>query len=236
MNPPRVLVVDDEPSMVELIRTYLERDGLEVLEAGDGPTAVDLARRHLPSVIVLDINLPGFDGLEVLRSVRTFSDAYVLLLTARGDEIDRVLGLSLGADDYVVKPFSPRELVARIRALLRRSRLDGPSGRSDFDAFTELAVDPRRHEVRLRGIPVSLTPTEFQLLATMARDPGVVFSRELLLDRVWGPDWVGDEHVVDVHVASLRRKLGDPAAEGQFIETVRGVGYRLRDRSREPEQ
>lgn len=234
MNPPRVLIVDDEPTMVELIRTYLERDGLEVMEAGDGPSAVDLARRHRPAVIVLDINLPGFDGLDVLRSVRAFSDAYVLLLTARGAEFDRVLGLSLGADDYVVKPFSPRELVARIRALLRRARPEGVAPPSDGDAFVELVVDRRRHEVWLRGSPVSLTPTEFQLLDTMARDPGVVFSRQLLLDRVWGPDWIGDEHVVDVHVASLRRKLGDPAAAAEFIETVRGVGYRLRDQPRKP--
>jgi DNA-binding response OmpR family regulator len=174
---------------------------------------------------VLDVMLPGLDGIEVCRQLRAFSDAYVLMLTARGEEVDRVVGLSIGADDYLVKPFSPRELVARIKALLRRPRATpaapGPAG---------LAVDAQRHLVAVDDRPISLTVIEFDLLATLARDPGVVITREQLLDRVWGQDFVGDDHLIDVHVAKLRSKLGDDPAQPRFVETVRGVGFRLRDR------
>lgn len=220
--PTRVLVVDDEPPIAELVRGYLEREGFTVSTALDGPTALDLVRAEAPDVVVLDLMLPGLDGLEVCRQIRAMSDAYVLMLTARSEELDRIVGLSVGADDYLVKPFSPRELVARIKALMRRprvvSRTPTPPG---------LDVDALHHEVHVDGTAIDLTATEFGILATLARDPGVVASRAALLDSVWGPEYVGDDHLVDVHVTNLRRKLGDDAEHPRFIETVRGYGYRL---------
>ncbi len=247
---PRVLLVDDEPPIAELVRGYLERDGMEVHWRADGIAGLAAVRDLAPDVVVLDVMLPGLDGFEVCRQLRTFSDAYVLMLTARTDEIDRVVGLSVGADDYVVKPFSPRELVARIKALLRRPRVGAgqlrvaaaATGRatqstapSDDEGSTvngwtrgDLTVDLRRRTVTLRGAPVDLTALEFELLALLSREPGVVFTRQQLLDHVWGVDFVGDEHVVDVHVANLRRRLGEDAARPAHIETVRGVGYRCR--------
>jgi DNA-binding response OmpR family regulator len=222
---PRILVVDDEPPLVELVRGYLGREGFEILTAGDGPTAVRLVREERPDLVVLDVMLPVFDGLEVCRQIRAFSDAYVLMLTARGEELDRVVGLTVGADDYLVKPFSPRELVARVKALLRRPR---QPGLSQAPLPAGLAFDAGRHEVGVDGSPVSLTTTEFDLLAMLVSDPGVVVSRSRLLDRVWGSEFVADDHLVDVHIGNLRRKLGDDPAAPRFIETVRGVGYRLR--------
>jgi DNA-binding response OmpR family regulator len=222
----RILVVDDEPPIVKLVRGYLERHGYEVLVAADGPSAIQSARAVRPDVIVLDLMLPGLDGIEVCRQVRTFSDAYILMLTARAEEVDRIVGLSVGADDYLVKPFSPRELVARVKALLRRPRTSVaatlPAG---------LEIDEARHQVRVDGTLVELTATEFGILAALARDPGVVVSRSALLDRVWGPAFVGDDHLVDVHVANLRRKLVDDPAAPRFVETVRAVGYRLREQT-----
>jgi DNA-binding response OmpR family regulator len=224
-NTALVLVVDDEQPIRELVRTYLRSERMDVITAAEGPAALDAIREHAPDVVILDVMLPGLDGIEVCRRLRSFSDAYVLMLTARGEETDRVVGLSIGADDYLVKPFSPRELVARIKALLRRPRAapatGGPAG---------LAVDAQRHEVVVDNRPVSLTVIEFDLLAALAREPGVVLTREQLLDRVWGQDFVGDDHLLDVHIAKVRRKLGDEAAEPRFVETVRGVGFRLRDR------
>jgi len=214
----RILLVDDEPPILELARGYLEREGYEVSTAEDGPTGLERARSDGPDVVVLDVMLPGMDGFEVLRQIRTFSDAYVLMLTARAEEFDRIVGLSIGADDYLVKPFSPRELVARVKALLRRPR-SGPTV-----AAGALVVDPARRTVLVRDVAVSLTATEFDILALLAHDPGVVVSREDLLVAVWGVTFVGDDHLVDVHVANLRRKIG----EG-FVETVRGVGYKLAD-------
>lgn len=223
----RILVVDDEAAMAELVRSYLVREGMEVLVSGDGLAALELARLREPDVIVLDVMLPGLDGFEVCRRLRAFSDAYVIMLTARTEEIDRVVGLSVGADDYLAKPFSPRELVARVRALLRRPRT---AARADDRPWEQggLAVDPRRRTATLRGRPVALTAIEFEILATLIREPGVVVTRQQLLDRVWGADFFGDEHVVDVHIANLRRKLGDEASRPTFVETVRGVGFRLR--------
>lgn len=212
----RILLVDDESPIVELIRGYLEREGYAVSAAEDGPSGLEMARTERLDVIVLDVMLPGLDGFEVLRQLRAFSDAYVLMLTARADEVDRVVGLSIGADDYLVKPFSPRELVARVKALLRRPRAAIAAGPRD------LVVEPARRTVAVRGEPVALTATEFDILAALAREPGVVVTRADLLDRIWGPGSEGDGHLVDVHVANLRRKIGDG-----FIETVRGVGYRL---------
>jgi DNA-binding response OmpR family regulator len=224
----RVLVVDDEPPIRTVVRGFLEREGMHVAEAADGPTAVEAARTFVPDVVVLDVMLPGFDGLEVLRRIRAFGDPYVILLTARTEEIDRIVGLTVGADDYLTKPFSPGELVARVQALLRRRRA-APTG----DAATvirtgELVVDRPRREVTVRGVRVALTALEFGILEALGRDPGVVLTRQQLLDAVWGIDFVGDYHVLEVHVGNLRRKLGDEPASPRFIETIRGVGYRLR--------
>jgi len=227
MTAARILVVDDEAPMVELVREYLAAEGMDVAVARDGPSAVDAVRDRRPDVIVLDVMLPGLDGFEVLRRVRTFSDAYVIMLTARAEEIDRIIGLSVGADDYLVKPFSPRELVARVKALLRRPRADWGQGAGRLE-LGELVIDQPTRTVTLHGREVGLTTIEFDLLLVLAQDAGVVFSRQRLLDRVWGMDYVGDEHVVDVHLGNLRHKLGDAAARPTFIETIRGAGYRFR--------
>ena len=228
MNAPRVLVVDDEVPLAGLVRTYLEQAGMQVLQARDGPTGLEMIRQRAPDVVVLDVMLPGLDGFEVLRQARAFSNAYVIMLTARAEEVDRIVGLSIGADDYVVKPFSPRELTARIQALLRRPRSARPEAGDAWQAG-ELEVDARRHAVAVGDAQVALTTIEFDLLVALVRERGIVFTRQQLLDRVWGVDYVGDEHVVDVHVANLRRKLGDDPVRPRFIETVRGVGYRFRD-------
>ena len=228
MTTTRVLVVDDEAPIVDLVRGYLEADGMDVITAADGPSALDLIRARSPDVVILDVNLPGLDGFAVLRQARTFTDAYVIMLTARSEEIDRIVGLSVGADDYLVKPFSPRELVVRVKALLRRPRVSRAGDGSELLERGELRIDMPKRTVTLRGTPVTVTTVEFNLLSTLAEDPGVVFSRQKLLDRVWGMDFVGDDHVVDVHLGNLRRKLGDDAASPTFIETVRGVGYRFR--------
>jgi DNA-binding response OmpR family regulator len=222
---PQILVVDDEAPIVELLTGYLAREGFAVDAATDGPSAIEAVREHRPDVVILDVMLPGFDGIEVCRQIRTFSDAYVLMLTARSEEIDRIMGLTVGADDYLVKPFSPREVVARVKALLRRSRV--PTRTAPAPAGLE--IDVARHVVKVDDAAVDLTALEFNLLAALARDPGVVVGRQALLDRVWGADFVADDHLVDVHVANLRRKLGDDPAQPRFVETVRGVGYRLRE-------
>lgn len=220
----RILVVDDEQPIRELLRGYLAREGYEVIEANDGPTAVAAIELGSPDLVVLDLMLPGLDGLQVCRQLRSTSDAYVLILTARGEEIDRIVGLEVGADDYMVKPFSPRELVARVKALLRRPRSDGRSGLP-----RGLDVDLGRRRVAVDGQEVVLTYLEFELLAALARDPGIVVPRRQLLERVWGPEFAGDDHLLDVHLAKLRRKLSDKAAAPRFVETVRGAGLRLRE-------
>jgi DNA-binding response OmpR family regulator/signal transduction histidine kinase len=230
IRPSRILVVDDEPPIVELVSGYLRREGWQVVAASDGPEALAAARTHAPDVVILDVMLPGIDGIEVCRQLRTFSDAYVLILTARGEEIDRIMGLTVGADDYLVKPFSPREVVARVKALLRRPR--AAAARSSGALPDGLEVDEGRRDVRLDGEPVDLTALEFNLLALLAREPGIVVARQAVLDMLWGPEFVGDDHLVDVHIANLRRKLGDDPAAPRFIETVRGVGYRLREARR----
>ena len=223
----RVLVVDDEAPIRQLVRGYLEAEGFEVTEAEDGPAAVAATREGRPDVVVLDVMLPGLDGIEVCRQIRAFSDAYVLMLTARSEEIDRIVGLTVGADDYLVKPFSPRELVARVRALMRRPRTGAePRGRGLPEG---LDFDLARRSVRIDGTAIDLTALEFDLLAALVREPGTVVRRSTLLDRAWGPEFVADEHLVDVHIANLRRRMGDEAEHPRFIETVRGVGYRLRE-------
>lgn len=219
---PRVLVVDDEPDLVTVIAAYLGKEGFEVDTVGSGPEAVARAQQVPPDLIVLDIMLPGFDGLEVCRRVRTFSDCYIIMLTARDDEVDKVVGLSMGADDYLAKPFSPRELTARIRAMLRRPRgIAVAQGR----AFGSLRVDPEARKAWLDDREIAMTRTEFDLLDALSAHPRRAFTRRQLIDVVWGPDWYGDEHIVDVHIGHLRKKLHDEAADPRYIRTVRGVGY-----------
>ncbi|WP_324649970.1 response regulator transcription factor [Georgenia sp. H159] len=224
---PRVLVVDDEAPLARLVASYLEREGFAVEVTGDGQDAIERARSWRPGVIVLDLGLPNVDGVEVCRTVRTFSDCYVIMLTARVEEVDKIVGLSVGADDYLTKPFSPRELVARVRAMLRRPRQDPDGSHQPGVRFGPLTVDVVGRDVTLDGEAVELTRTEFDVLAALAARPHVAFSRRQLIEAVWGPGWVGDEHLVDVHVAHLRRKLGDDASAPRFIRTVRGVGYRM---------
>ena len=224
---PRALVVDDERPLVQIVSTYLEREGFEVEAAFDGEQALELTRSFEPDVVVLDLMLPGIDGIEVCRRIRGFSDAYVVMLTAKAEEADKIVGLSTGADDYLTKPFSPGELVARVRAMLRRPRTGTIAEPADVRRFGTLEIDVPAHETRLDGEILPLTPLEFAVLETLSSDPRVAFSRRQLLERVWGPGWFGDEHVVDVHVANLRRKLGDDPAQPRYVQTVRGVGYRM---------
>ena len=223
---PRVLIVDDEAPLAGVIASYFERDGFETEVAADGETAIAKARIWDPGVLVLDLGLPGVDGIEVCRIVRTFSDCYIIMLTARADEIHKLIGLSVGADDYMTKPFSPRELLARVRAMLRRPRASQEEPREAV-SFGPLTLDLAAREVHLDGAPVDLTRTEFDILAALAGRPRGVFTRGQLIEEVWGPGWVGDEHLVDVHIGHLRRKLGDDPAEPRFVRTVRGVGYRM---------
>ena len=217
-----VVVIEDDPHIADLVDLYLRRDGFRVLLAGDGEQGLRMMQQEDPWIIVLDIGLPGkLDGFDVCRAIRSKGTIPVLFLTARDDEVDRILGLELGADDYLVKPFSPRELVARVRAILRRTREVAPA--QEIVTVGDLEVDVRRREVRRGGQAVALTSREFDLLAFLSRNLGLVLSRHQLLDGVWGADWYGDERTVDVHVAQLRKKLGD----GLPLTTVWGVGYRF---------
>ena len=223
---PTVLVVDDETPLRELIRAYLEREGYTVHEAPNGREALTLMSQVQPDVVVLDLMLPEIDGIEVCRRVRATSDVYIIMLTARADEVDRVVGLEVGADDYLTKPFSPRELVARVRALLRRAR--APQSPSKVLKFDDLTIDVEGHELRMAGEEIAVTSTEFRLVVLLATTPGRLFTRAQLLEQVWGGSYYGDDHVVDVHIANARRKLKEDPTNPRFIETVRGAGYRWR--------
>jgi DNA-binding response OmpR family regulator len=223
---PRALVVEDEAPLARLLAGYLEREGFQAVVCGDGEQAVGLAREHDPEVIVLDLMLPGLDGIEACRQIRGFSDAYILMLTARAEEADKIVGLSTGADDYVTKPFSPGELMARVRAMRRRPRATRPQP-TPVRRVGDLTIDPAAREVRRGHEPVELTRLEFDLLDALSERPRLVLSRRQLLERVWGADWVGDAHLVEVHIANLRRKLGDDPHHPRYIRTVRGVGYRM---------
>ena len=222
----RVLVVDDEAHIRTVLRGYLEADGFDVAEAADGEDALAALRDKPSDLVLLDVMLPGIDGLEVLRRLRSFSDAYVILVTARAEEVDKLVGLGVGADDYVTKPFSPREVTARVKAVLRRDRGVRPDGDAPL-RFDGLTIDTVGREVEANGVPVTLSSLEFDLLAALAAAPGRVFSRAQLLERVWGYDFYGDERVVDVHIRSLRARLGDPAGDPHLIATVRGAGYKF---------
>lgn len=224
-----ILIVDDEPNLVDLLSGYLTREGYEIATAATGPGALDAAHQYEPDLIVLDVMLPGLDGIEVCRQIRQFSDAYILMLTARAEDVDKIIGLSVGADDYVTKPFSPREVVARIKALLRRPRTRGEQPANDTPApirVGDIVIDEAAHEVTRAGESVAVTTREFALLLTLARHPGRVFTRAQLLEQVWGAEYY-DDHVVDVHIGNLRKKLEEDAAHPHAILTVRGVGYRM---------
>ncbi|CAN0325357.1 unnamed protein product, partial [Phaeothamnion confervicola] len=218
-----VVVVEDDPNIADLVDLYLRNAGFRVLQGPSGERGLELIGQHSPVLVVLDVGLPGIDGFEVCRRVRATSAVPVLFLTARDDELDRVLGLELGADDYVTKPFSPRELVARVKAILRRGQPVPATDRTIVSIGDDIVVDEARREARVRGEAVALATREFDLLAHLARNQGLALSRQQLLDAVWGADWYGDDRTVDVHVRQLRKKLGDDLP----LATVWGIGYRL---------
>jgi two-component system, OmpR family, alkaline phosphatase synthesis response regulator PhoP len=217
-----ILVVDDERNIVELVRLYLEKDGFNVVAANDGEQALVQYERNDPDLVVLDVMLPRMDGFEVCRELRRRGDVPILMLTARSEDIDAIVGLELGADDYVTKPFNPRALVARVKAILRRTDVTAKGGRPI--QVGDLRIDPRRREASIGDRRLDLRAREFDLLAALARDPGAVLSRDALLEDVWGTDFPGETRTVDVHIAEVRKKLGD---DGPQVETIRGIGYRL---------
>jgi DNA-binding response OmpR family regulator len=221
-----ILIVEDDRNTASLVATYLEREGFATAIAYDGKHGLELARRHRPIFVILDVMLPEVDGREVCRTLRGFSEVPVLMLTARGEEVDRIVGFSLGADDYVVKPFSPRELVERVKAILRRTR-GATDARQTVLACDGLVLDTEKYTVSLNGQPVALTPSEYKLLRTLMSRPGRVFSRDELLDHINGPGEVVVDRVIDVHIGKLRRKIESDPSTPHYISTVRGIGYRL---------
>lgn len=226
------LVVEDDPDVRELIQLTLSSQGFVVVTASDGRAAVDTARSSDPDLVTLDLGLPGFDGIEACRRIREFSDAYIVMVTARNEEVDRLIGLETGADDFLGKPFSPRELKARVNALFRRPRrgpgiAQAPTDQAEMLHHGQLTLDVGGRRALRSGEELALTRTEFDLLAELMRTPTRVWSREALLRSVWGNDWVDDTHLVEVHIGNLRRKLGDGKGATRLIRTVRGVGYRM---------
>lgn len=227
MAKAKILVVDDEKKIIELVRLYLEKDGFSVVVAGDGEKALELAAREKPDLIILDLNLPIIDGLDVCRAIRRYSDVPIVMLTARDEDVDKLIGLEIGADDYVTKPFSPRELVARVKAVLRRAQ--GGQVKPDTIAAGKLRITPARHEARLGDKSIELTPTEFKLLEALAENPGRVYTRLQLLDRVQGYAYEGYERTIDAHVKNLRQKIEADPQKPRYILTVYGVGYKFQD-------
>jgi two-component system alkaline phosphatase synthesis response regulator PhoP len=225
MSKEKILVVDDEKNIVELVKYNLEKEGYEVVCAYDGVQAVDLARQDKPDLMILDIMLPGQGGLEVCRILRKESRIPIIMATAKGEEIDKILGLELGADDYVTKPFSPRELVARVKAVLRRT--SAKAEEKDELIFDELSINLIKHEVRVSSKEVDLKPKEFDLLKLLSTNPGKVFTREFLLEQLWGYDYLGDTRTVDVHMRRLRQKIEKDASSPEFLKTVHGIGYKF---------
>jgi len=231
MAKEKILVVDDERNIVELLKYNLEKEGYEVLSAYDGFEAVNIAKQDRPDLIILDIMLPGQGGLEVCRILRKETKIPIIMATAKGEEIDKILGLELGADDYVTKPFSPRELVARVKAVLRRT--SSKTEEKDELVFEELTINLVKHEVRLKGEEVDLKPKEFDLLKLLATNPGKVFTRDFLLEQLWGYDYLGDTRTVDVHMRRLRQKIEEDAANPRFLKTVHGIGYKFQYEEKE---
>lgn len=227
MVSAKILLIDDEPSIHNVVTAYLKAEGYEFLSAMDGMSGLTTARTFKPDVIILDVMLPGMDGIELLANLRRESNVYVIMLTARSEEMDKIIGLSVGADDYLTKPFSPRELIARIKAALRRiQNTNNPLETSSILVYSHIRIDPSERRVWVDGQLIDLTAVEFDLLVTLAQHHGMVLSREQLLEKVWGYDYFGDTRVVDVHIGHLRQKLGDD----RFLETIRGVGYRFEDK------
>lgn len=227
MPTARILIIDDEPSIHTVISAYLKAEGYEQLSAMDGPSGLKAAKTFKPDVIILDVMLPGMDGIELLANLRRESDVYVIMLTARTEEVDKIVGLSVGADDYLTKPFSPRELVARIKAALRRLQIGTSSAEAPSSLiFAHLRIDLSERRVWLEQQLIDLTAIEFDLLVNLAQNQSMVLSREQLLEKVWGYEYFGDTRVVDVHIGHIRQKFG----EYQLIETIRGVGYRFEDK------
>ena len=226
MTGQRILIVDDEPQVVEALKLYLSREGFRINTATDGEAALATFDAHAPDLVVLDLMLPKVDGLEVFRRVRAKHATPVIMLTAKGDELDRVLGLELGADDYIVKPFSPREVVARVKNILRRAAPQEPASGKILE-YDGLVIDPRTRTVQIAGRSVELTGKEFDLLYFLAQSPGQVFTRAQLMDKVWGYDFFGDASTVTVHVRRLREKIETDPANPQYIATVWGVGYKF---------
>ena len=222
----KILVIDDEPSIINLVTAYLKPEGYEVYTATDGNAGLKAARVFKPDLIILDLMLPGMDGIELLSRLRRESDVYVIMLTARTEETDKIVGLSVGADDYVTKPFSPRELAARVKAALRRLKTGTGSGAErNVLSFKHVRIDVGAHTVSVDDIPIELTSIEFDLLRALAENRGRVLSREQLLEKIWGSEYFGETRVVDVHLGHVRQKLGNQA----LVATVRGVGYRFDD-------
>ncbi len=222
-----ILVVDDELKITRLVRDYMQQAGFNVIEAGDGIAGVSAARTHRPDLIVLDLGLPGMDGLDVTRTLRATSTVPIIMLTARSDETDRIVGLELGADDYIVKPFSPKELVARVRAVLRR--VDAVADGAEVIRAGDVEIDVPKMRVSVAGNPVDLTPTEFELVATLAKQPGRIFTRTQLLDAVHGVAFESYERAVDAHIKNIRRKIEPDPRSPVFVLTVHGVGYKFSD-------
>ena len=228
MSRPRALVVEDSPEFMLLCRHLLEKEGFDVVVATDGRGAVEQAQSQRPDIAILDLGLPDVDGIEVCRQIRQFTDAYIVMVTGRTDELDKVVGLSVGADDYVTKPFSPRELAARIQAMRRRPRGTGSAAPSTaIREYGSLRIDPDVREVTLDGQVLELTKIEFGILDLLSSAPRRTFTRGQLLEDVWGDNWYGDDHIIDVHVGNLRKKLGESASAPRHIRTLRGVGYRF---------
>lgn len=232
MSAAKILVVDDEPTIVNTLNAYLEREGFTVRTALDGASALELARSFQPDLIVLDVMLPGMDGLELLSTLRRESNVYVMLLTAKTEETDKIVGLTMGADDYITKPFSPRELVARVKAVLRRERsVQTQPQQESVRRFGRLRIDVDGRRVWKDDREIECTPIEFELLRVLSRHPGLVLSREQLIEQVWDYDYYGDERVVDAHIGRLRKKIEDDPAQPAFVVTVRGAGYRFEGES-----
>lgn len=223
-----ILLVEDETSIHKTVKSYLEAEGFKVVIATDGAEGLRLFHRHNPVLVILDIMLPEINGLDVLQQIRRESEVYVLLLTAKTDEMDRVIGLTVGADDYLTKPFSPRELVARVKAILRRGR-NTQDNQNLVHIIHDIKIDSGRYEVRRGEILIELTALEFKLLEILARYPGMVMSRQHIIDKVWGYDFFGDERIVDVHIGNIRQKLEKDPSNPRYIRTVRGVGYKFED-------
>jgi len=219
----KILIVDDDHKLIRLLKKYMEAEGFKARTASEGSSGLSEARRFQPDVIILDVMMPGFDGFEFLRKLRPESAAYVIMLTAKSEETDKIIGLRMGADDYMVKPFSPRELVARVNAALRRMQVNVSIGQKNIFSFPDLEIDIASRTVKVKNITITLTKTEFDLLETLARNEGVVLSRQQLLRQVWGYDFIGESRVVDVHVGNLRNKL----AGLDTIKTIRGIGYKF---------